>query len=191
MIRVGSSSLGSLSHWYIDVPVENGDIHSMGFWGFSPKIYISDTTGNSMFSNYLNSIVTQLVLSNSEEFNGMTITTNESLADIVIRGVETLGNNKVGITIPNHSQQVYTADYQGQSKQIKEIVSANIQILESTNYNQLQNTILHEIWHALGYLGHSSNTNDIMYKSSQSSNASQLSQRDIDQLLQIYPLILP
>ena len=190
MIRVGNSSLGALSHWYIDVPVENGDIHTMGMWGAAPKIFISANTSNTIFMQYVTAILQQLMITYADEFNGATITNNSSSADIIINAVDELAeNNLSGKMIPSYTGQAYQAVYQGQSKTILEFDRAEISVLASTNYSQLQNTILHELWHAFGYLGHSSNTSDVMYRSTQAISVSQLSQRDKDQIMQIYPLV--
>lgn len=54
-----------------------------------------------------------------------------------------------------------------------------------SNYtNQYKKTCTHELGHALGWLGHSSNSSDIMYGLSTSVTA--LTNRDINHLLQIY-----
>ena len=49
---------------------------------------------------------------------------------------------------------------------------------------KLKNTVTHEMGHALGWIGHSSNSNDVMY--SVRSSISVLTSRDITHLEQVY-----
>jgi predicted Zn-dependent protease len=62
---------------------------------------------------------------------------------------------------------------------------ANIYIVDkSRTSNEYMKTATHELGHALGWSGHSSNPNDVMYRSG--SSITQLTQRDINHLAQVY-----
>jgi hypothetical protein len=69
-----------------------------------------------------------------------------------------------------------------------QIIEVNLDLIMSKNpairYRLLQNVVTHELGHALGLLGHSSNVNDMMY--SVTDEHSRLSQRDINTLIKLY-----
>ncbi len=52
--------------------------------------------------------------------------------------------------------------------------------------NELQSVILHEIGHALGILDHTQNKNDIMFFSTETYKNSQISNRDVNTIKEIY-----
>ena len=52
--------------------------------------------------------------------------------------------------------------------------------------NELQSVILHEVGHALGILDHTQNKNDIMFFSTETYKNSQISNRDVNTIKEIY-----
>lgn len=69
-----------------------------------------------------------------------------------------------------------------------QVIEVNLDLLMSksplTRYRLLQNVVAHELGHALGLLGHSGNTFDLMY--SVTDEHSRLSDRDINTLIRLY-----
>ena len=83
----------------------------------------------------------------------------------------------------------YYANYNGNQKTIKEIKAAPICIkyVEGRLDAYVKKTLLHELGHALGYIGHSASTGDVMYASS--SSQTYLSMQDIRHLKQVYDIV--
>lgn len=69
-----------------------------------------------------------------------------------------------------------------------QVIEVNLDLLMTkspiTRYRLLQNVVAHELGHALGLLGHSDNTMDLMYPVTD--EHSRLSERDINTLIHLY-----
>lgn len=69
-----------------------------------------------------------------------------------------------------------------------QVIEVNLDLIMSRSpnvrYRLLQNVVTHELGHALGLLGHSSNTFDLMY--TVTDEHSRLSERDINTLIKLY-----
>ncbi len=89
-----------------------------------------------------------------------------------------------GITYYSSSLQYYL-DYYGTTKYLRTISSAKVCILDKgRNLPQTKKTFMHEVGHALGWFGHSVDSEDVMYGSGSSVDA--LTNHDKLHLLQVY-----
>jgi predicted Zn-dependent protease len=99
-----------------------------------------------------------------------------------------LGSNNTGQAIYSRTLYTYT-NYVDMTiyvyKQLSGSKACVVQISGRTT-NQYKKTMTHEIGHLLGWSGHSSNSNDIMYSSG--SSITTLTLRDKNHLSQIYDL---
>lgn len=109
------------------------------------------------------------------------IVTNPKYAQIKVYFVDTIND-----PVSDHNIGLTKLRYIGNMN-----MSANIQILQRTDSNQMRTTaqiypvVLHEAGHALGISGHSDRNNDIMYENN-FTNDTHLSDRDINTLRAIY-----
>ncbi|MBX9687103.1 MAG: matrixin family metalloprotease, partial [Candidatus Obscuribacterales bacterium] len=71
---------------------------------------------------------------------------------------------------------------------IKMLTVPSLKPESSLSDDKLRQTALHEVGHALGLNGHSSNPGDIMYFASVAVNSPQLSERDIKTLQLLYSM---
>ena len=103
-------------------------------------------------------------------------------ADITIKYVDRLTENAAGITKPQYIRiqgKVYLA-------KADVLIGYNTPGGWKMNDAELNNTVLHEIGHAIGILGHSENINDIMYYSLASTRQGTLSAKDVETVNKIY-----
>jgi len=105
-------------------------------------------------------------------------------AEIRARGYSIL-DSQAGVTLGS-STQINTLSYNGTTKYLKSQNSPQIVCLVDRNVTQTayKNVMTHEIGHALGWGGHSSNSSDIMYSSENS--VTSLTSRDKNHLKQVY-----
>ena len=167
-----NTNLGTLYNWYAVDNDEVTEIDRVGFWPYDPTIYIEDKS-NGM--SYLSSCVQEAISKWNEKLGmNMTITNNSSSADIKIYGVSTDAFSgsagAVGYTLYPQGAVGgnYYANYNGNQKTIRMLIKSEVQILYKSGRTQqdVQQTVIHELGHALGYLGHDNNALSVMYFSS-------------------------
>ena len=90
-----------------------------------------------------------------------------------------------GVTFFSHSTSYTNLNYYGSVKKLYIMSSAKVCVVDKgRTANQYKKTCTHEIGHALGWIGHSSVSTDIMYYTGSSITA--LTNRDINHLAQVY-----
>ena len=189
--------ISNIGENYIEqVPIDNKIIR----WDektFPLKVLISDKSNIELPPYYRSEILEAFAQwQNSSGFLEFAEVTNDKDADIIIEIVPLPANvceNEVcryvvGFTIPK---------YQG--SQLKKMIITLYDKDPYGNYfsdKELYNTILHEIGHALGIMGHSYSSEDLMYMSTENSfyapykNSFQyLSTKDINTIKLLYKLI--
>lgn len=124
---------------------------------------------------------TSTAVSSSIRFYGGTVAQIEAQTDL------TYISGTTGRTVFRGSYEEGTWIYNGTAIAGWVITGVDGYIVDSGTANTInknKNTCTHELGHALGWRGHSSNSQDIMY--SAISEVTTLTQRDIDHLWQVY-----
>lgn len=191
-----ANKLGTLSVWNDVV----GDL--VLYWPeeFEPeKIYIKnlDVTSNAVITSACQYAIS--IWNNALNLD-MEITTNENSADIIIYvgTAQKLEDNNTFVNVVENSillgqtscdygeiEGYYT--YGGSKKLVAPMENAYIGIVSdrANTDSKAKWTALHELGHALGYIGHSGNSSDIMYYAY---GATALSAAEIAHIKQIYDL---
>ncbi|MBQ8634605.1 matrixin family metalloprotease [bacterium] len=103
-------------------------------------------------------------------------------ADISISFIEKASGSAIGQTYPRY-MKIQGRVYLGKARIV---ISRRLPSNAIMSDSELYRTILHEIGHAIGILGHSENIYDIMYYSTAGLKNSSLSSRDIDTVKKMY-----
>lgn len=179
--------------WKVSLIYWNSNENYSLYWKDAPSYYSKkiDSSNTFYFDSGVNSAITQWsnALSMSLDYE------TESKADIKIYGASrdylvnvmgvNIGTNTVGLTENTFLGDSITFDYFGVTKTIKPTLEAKVYICSGGlgEANQ-KNVVVHEFGHALGYVGHSGNSNDVMYTNNHSGFT--LTQNDINHLKFIY-----
>ncbi len=179
----------TLEYWY-------SNINNVYLWKNTPSLYYEKIEGSSnfMFLSGVSEAKAQWGGALDMEFKSAL----ENKADIKCYGASlstfkdkgvNIGDNLLGLTYHSICEdEEIDLYYNGNLKKTYLAISAEIYILSKIENmsSTLQKTIIiHEFGHALGYDGHSSNSNDTMYASSTNMY---LTDRDINHLAQFYNL---
>lgn len=189
---VASSNLGTLSCWY------SGD-SKIGRWSQTNitvyVVRINPETNTAYFpvvnafaeasSKWSNALDISIVSGKSEAYSSAPIVFyGGTIEEINTKATFNLTSTTNGVTRRASSLEGYWT-YGSASKEGRLIVSAEGCIVDKgKTLAQYIKTCTHELGHALGWSGHSSNSSDVMY--GYSSNITELTSRDINHLVQIY-----
>ncbi len=193
------NNLGTITVW------NNIENNMVGCWPIEhepQKIYIS-TLGTGSYSNVVSACQYAVDMWNQTLSLNMSITNNADEADITIVVGQrqelidheqkndkdwTLPSNVVGMAASNSHCD---GDYYmlGNSKKLSSVItSAKIWIVTESSFtlDNYKSVVLHEMAHALGYVGHSNITSDVMYYLV--GTVYQLSDNEKSHLQQVYNL---
>ncbi len=197
-LGTAATYLGTLSCWYADYKDKYGNIPSIFLkWEKSPTYSISKLNSAANDSTF------PLMLESSNAFNtwgsvlSLDMQYSYSTPDISVFGGNlseleqqgiSLGDDVLGLTLMGSlvTQKGYYT-YGNTQKELK-IYGGDVKIgvlyIPGTSYKQYTSTIIHEIGHAMGWYGHSSNSMDVMYP--YNSEITALTSRDKNHLKQVY-----
>lgn len=191
-----ANNLGNISSW-CDI-----ERNLVAYWNKTNiKVYINGSENYPDIANACNSAIT---LWNNALPVQIALASQKSQADILI-DIDTsenlnnyLQNNNyntvftsstLGKTLVEYNNENSYFTYNTQKKTVAILTKSKILIASDhvTNSSSQLWTALHELGHALGYLGHSRYDSDIMYYSYSSSNPIEtLNTRDITHLARVY-----
>lgn len=180
-----SANKGRIDNWY------DFESHVVGRWESSPVVYTQKLDSNTSFPFY-NSVSTARNIWSTALGVNMTSTGSSSNANIKIYGGSAsdlakyggkLGSNDYGYTQRGFNCTGYYSS--GSDRKLYgKMTSATVYILSRTaSSNSVTNVCLHELGHALGYIGHT-NSSGIMYY--QPSEIIELTRNDLNHLSQVY-----
>ncbi len=171
----------------------NSDSDKVAFWGNNPTLFSENTVINSTFY-YSDGY--SCAKSQWESALNLSITTApENSANIKCYGV--LPNDPrisdyyefqdCAITLASYIDTNETVNWGSSIKTITRMYSATIYIIsKSYSVSEQKNVFTHELGHALGYRGHSLNSNHVMYPYQSTDYI--LKQDEINHLKQIYDM---
>lgn len=172
---------------YVKIKSWYSDSITVGYWSFSP--YVSFTNLNNSFeiSSYVNNAVTKWRSAGISSY----ITVSPANADIrAFSGtraqLNAMGMNydssTNGLTVWNSSKE--TGSTNG-ARKIRKLSRVTMSVCKEAGKNYYKNVTMHELGHALGWMGHHKSSKAIMYKYSKK-NVVSISTEDKKQLKQIY-----
>ena len=163
-----------------DYRTYSDDIDTLAIW-INPKkikVYINDNSNKTSILTRAFDIWDDALRSNLN----FVYVNSEQDADITIQYVDSLTKNQVGVAKTGYAQiqgKIYLT-------KVHVSISKTDPIVFIRNDAQLLKTTLHEIGHAIGIIGHSSNSSDIMYYSTASTKNSSPSLKDIETVNKLY-----
>lgn len=186
--NVYASTLGTISYWY-DTTSNN-----IGRWNYTPYLWASNVDSgftSAQFATYVSHATSQ--------WSSAGISTNgideEGYANIRIKGgtYNTLHALEPDITPTDAGLTVFIGTYEGEwvyngANKTGYLCVSPIMVYiiskSGKSDNGYKNTTTHELGHALGWMGHTSNSSDIMYGTE--TEVTVLTSRDKNHLNQIY-----
>lgn len=171
----------TISAWYTD------DTTEVGYWAQEPKVFFSNLNTSINISSYLDNAVKKW---NAAGINS-SITTTPSNANIKAYGGTRsqlisiglyYGVDTLGLTSWDSSSTAATAN---NVYTIKKLTATSTSVCNEAGESYYTNIMLHEYGHALGWLGHTDNSNDVMWPYAKAANTN-LTSNDINHLAQIY-----
>lgn len=182
--------LGRLSTW------NNCENSRVARWNSGIKVYQQDigsvsnpyfaeacSTAYSQWSSALDISISKVSSGSSADIEWYTASYDDLLEKNIV-----LGNGMVGITKYN-SQELELIGYylyNNSAKFLFDMVPSTIYVLYTPgkSLERYKNTCTHELGHALGYMGHSASSADIMYYLDK--NAYTLTNNEKEHLIQVY-----
>ena len=116
---------------------------------------------------------------------GFVYVNDKNEADIRCSFVQEFFDQKVGVTKYPKGMKIVDGEMYLQAPVLIEVSKSSIDRRQVTE-EEILSTIIHEVGHALGILGHSKNRNDIMFFDTTTYQGTSLSQRDINTIDEIY-----
>lgn len=184
---LAATNLGTLSCWYSDydyiarwnkssITVYTNKLNSNGSFYFSMGMYL----GCGKWEDALGITISSSSYDTSAPIKYYGGTKNEVSA----YGDFTIDSSTNGVT--QRAQYVEGTWKYGNTSKTGYLVSSAVGCIIDKNHttDEYEKTCTHELGHALGWAGHSSNTSDIMYK--KGSSVTSLTTRDIEHLSQVY-----
>ena len=184
-----SVNLGTLSYW-------ESDSSSIGRWSSTPKVY-RFPLNSSFSSTFISCVSAAKTQWNTNAGIGLTITDSSSQANIHCYGgtAEEIAEQtgKTAASLSGHSGMTYynsktlegTYTYGSSTKKgyiFSDVLVVVLDLDRDAAYTK--KTTIHEIGHALGWMGHSSNSSNVMYQGSTTETT--LTTADKRHLQQVY-----
>jgi len=180
---VFATELGTLSYWY-------SNDNKIKRWSSTPDVFTFDLSGNfTDFSTYSSHARSQWssagVSTNSVDSTiGAEIDFLGGTYNDLTTYFDSLSSSDTGITRTTYSYEGEWT-YSGTDKDGYVLSYAICGIVDKgRTADQYKNTCMHELGHALGWSGHSSNSSDVMY--AYATTITSLTSRDKNHLNQVY-----
>ncbi|MBQ0101756.1 MAG: RICIN domain-containing protein [Firmicutes bacterium] len=183
-----------LNCWYANDSEHSNYTNMVAYWDHTPSVFYYDRTPTNNFnfdisvecalSQWENAL--QISFADGYSEINTDISTTSETRDDVFDFFDNLAEGTVGVT-DNYFVEGYSYETEWGSKYItiKKLRLTNMYIISySYNDNVLKEILSHEYGHALGYIGHSSVSNDVMYYSTHSSYL--LKNNDVNHIKQVY-----
>lgn len=168
--------IGTLTYWY-------SDGSSIGYWTTARKINLNaDSSASTTAAQNAATQWTNAGISSSWVASGQNIVMFSYPYATCVQLNSSISTEDAGFTV-TYQSYVGDFDYNSTYKRGYEIVLANVYVITDASTNFIGGSA-HELGHAFGWQGHSSNSSDVMYP--YNNTPTTLTTRDKNQLNQVY-----